>query len=61
MTLQDNIVFKNIDVNLYYDTFHAIKNLNFDIYKNQITALIGPFRVWKKYLHSNSKSYERFH
>lgn len=30
------------DLNFYYDKFHALKNLNFDIDKNQITALIGP-------------------
>ncbi len=29
-------------LNLYYDTFHALHDLNLDIYQNKITALIGP-------------------
>ena len=32
----------NEDLNLYYGTNHALKNINLDIYANQITALIGP-------------------
>ena len=31
---------KNMD--LYYGSFHALKNINLDIYENQITAFIGP-------------------
>ena len=42
MSIQQDIIFKNIDVNLYYGAFCAVKNLNLDIYKNEITALIGP-------------------
>lgn len=30
------------DLNLYYDTFHALKNINLEIPKNNITAFIGP-------------------
>lgn len=30
------------NLNLYYGTFHALKNINFCVYKNSITALIGP-------------------
>ncbi|MDY3927814.1 MAG: phosphate ABC transporter ATP-binding protein PstB [Clostridia bacterium] len=30
------------DLNLWYDTNHALKNINIDIPKNRITALIGP-------------------
>ena len=30
------------DMNLWYGDFHALKNLNIDIPKGQITALIGP-------------------
>lgn len=30
------------DMNLYYGTFQALKNINIDLYKNDITALIGP-------------------
>ena len=29
-------------LNLYYGTFHALKNVDFKVYKNCITALIGP-------------------
>lgn len=29
-------------LNLYYGTFHALKDVNFCVYKNSITALIGP-------------------
>lgn len=30
------------DMNLYYSDFHALKNINLEIKKNQITAFIGP-------------------
>ena len=30
------------DLNLHYGDFHALKNVNLDIAKNQITAFIGP-------------------
>ena len=30
------------DLNLYYGNKHALKNINLDIYENQITAFIGP-------------------
>jgi len=30
------------DVNLYYDAFHAIKDVSMEIPKNAVTALIGP-------------------
>ncbi|MGE5632873.1 MAG: phosphate ABC transporter ATP-binding protein PstB [Caulobacteraceae bacterium] len=30
------------DLNLYYTDFHALKDLNIDIQKNTVTALIGP-------------------
>ena len=36
---------RKIDVSymdLYYGDFHALKNINLDIYENQITAFIGP-------------------
>jgi len=29
-------------LNLYYGTFHALINVNFQVFKNSITALIGP-------------------
>jgi len=30
------------DVNLWYGTFHALKDINMKIYKNKVTAFIGP-------------------
>ena len=30
------------DLNLWYDDFQGLKNINMDIYKNQIIAFIGP-------------------
>ena len=33
---------KTIAVNLYYDTFHALKDVTFDIPECAITAIIGP-------------------
>lgn len=34
--------FKISDINLYYGTFQALKNINMDISENEITAFIGP-------------------
>ena len=30
------------NLNFYYGKFHALKNINLDIAKNQVTAFIGP-------------------
>jgi phosphate transport system ATP-binding protein len=30
------------DLNLWYGDHHALKNVNFPIYKNEVTAIIGP-------------------
>ncbi len=35
-------VFEIRGMNLHYGTFQALKNINIDIYRNQVTALIGP-------------------
>ena len=35
-------VFKIENLNLYYDEKQALKNINLDLYKNQVTAFIGP-------------------
>lgn len=35
-------VFEIKDMNLSYGTFQALKNININLYKNDITALIGP-------------------
>lgn len=36
----NKIEIKNLD--LHYDNFHALKNINLEIPENQITAFIGP-------------------
>jgi len=28
--------------NFYYGKFHALKNINLDMYRNRVTAFIGP-------------------
>lgn len=38
--MENKITVRNM--NLYYDSFHALKDINLDIHKNQITAFIGP-------------------
>ena len=34
--------FEISNLDLYYGDFHALKNVNMDINKNEITAFIGP-------------------
>ena len=41
-TKKENIKFEVKDLNLYYGDFHALKNINMKIPKNEITAFIGP-------------------
>ncbi|MFP3481221.1 ATP-binding cassette domain-containing protein, partial [Burkholderia sp. SIMBA_057] len=36
----DKIQVRNL--NFYYGKYHALKNINLDIAKNQVTAFIGP-------------------
>lgn len=37
-----NIVYKTKDLNLWYGEGHALKNIDLDIYENEVTAIIGP-------------------
>ncbi|MBY0122382.1 phosphate ABC transporter ATP-binding protein [Bacillus sp. S/N-304-OC-R1] len=37
-----NIVYKTDSLNLWYGENHALKNINLDIYENEVTAIIGP-------------------
>ena len=39
-TLTTQISFR--DFNFYYGKYHALKNINLDIYRGQVTAFIGP-------------------
>ena len=40
--MQNTNILNLKDLNVYYGTFRAIKNINLDIAKNKITAFIGP-------------------
>ncbi len=37
-----DLVFKSENVNAYYGDFCAVRDVTFDVHRNQITALIGP-------------------
>ena len=39
---EENYKFEINNLNLHYGDFHALKNINMNIEKNQITAFIGP-------------------
>lgn len=38
----NGVIIKIQDLNFYYDTFMALKNINLDIKRNEVTAFIGP-------------------
>lgn len=40
--MESNVKFQVRDLDLYYGDFQALKKINMDIMKNQITAFIGP-------------------
>lgn len=40
--MENNVKFQVRDLDLYYGDFKALKKINMDIMKNQITAFIGP-------------------
>ena len=40
--IERDVVFRSRDVNVYYGAFRAVRNVTFDVRKNEITALIGP-------------------
>ena len=40
--IEENYKFEINNLNLHYGDFHALKNINMNIEKNQITAFIGP-------------------
>ena len=42
MENEKNVKISISNLNLYYDSFHALKDINLDIEKNRITAFIGP-------------------
>ena len=38
----EKVLYQVRDFDLYYDDFQALKNINFDMYENRVTAFIGP-------------------
>lgn len=40
--VEHEIKIRTTDLNIYYESFHAIKNVSAEIRSNEITALIGP-------------------
>ena len=38
----NNFALSTEKLNMYYGDFYALKNVDFNVYKNSITALIGP-------------------
>lgn len=38
----NNIILKSISLNLWYDDSQALKNINLEILRNSVTAIIGP-------------------
>ena len=38
----NDVVFRSEDVNVYYGSFRAVRDVTFDVPRNQIMALIGP-------------------
>lgn len=39
---RQSIIAQASHLNLFYGDFHALKNINFEVYKNTVAALIGP-------------------
>lgn len=40
--IDKNIVYKTDNLNLWYGKDQALKNINLDVYENEVTAIIGP-------------------
>ena len=40
--MNNNVIISVKDLNLYYGSNHALKNVNMDIYEKKVTAFIGP-------------------
>jgi phosphate transport system ATP-binding protein len=39
---EKDVVYRTSELNLWYGEHHALKNINLDIYENEVTAIIGP-------------------
>ena len=42
LSTERDVVFRSRNVNVYYGAFRAVRDVSFDVHKNEITALIGP-------------------
>ena len=42
LATERDVVFRSQDVNVYYGAFRAVRDVTFDVRKNEIMALIGP-------------------
>ena len=42
LATERDVVFRSQDVNVYYGAFRAVRDVTFDVRKNEIIALIGP-------------------
>ena len=42
LATERDMVFRSRDVNVYYGSFRAVRDVSFDVYRNEIMALIGP-------------------
>ena len=42
LATERDMVFRSRDVNVHYGSFRAVRDVSFDVYKNEIMALIGP-------------------
>ena len=42
LVAEHDAVFRSRDVNVYYGGFRAVRDVSFDVHKNEIMALIGP-------------------
>jgi phosphate transport system ATP-binding protein len=42
MPEKDNIIIKTVGLNCFYDSQPVLKNLNIEVYKNEILGIIGP-------------------
>ncbi len=42
LATERDVVFRSRDVNVYYGAFRAVRDVTFDVRKNEIMALIGP-------------------
>ena len=42
LSTERDVVFRSRNVNVYYGAFRAVRDVSFDVHKNEIMALIGP-------------------